>query len=106
MVREKRRFLGNWIAALLCALMWLAMSAASAQTVTNTASATWSSGGRDFTALSNTVAFAVEANPARLETFVPVSAAGEALTFDPAQCGGVAVTLPAGAAASAGTVCA
>ena len=100
MALEKRSFLGNWIAALLCALLWLVMPAATAQTVSNTASASWNSGGRDFTALSNTVAFAVEANPARLETFVPVSAAGVPLSFAASQCGGAAVALPGGPSAA------
>ena len=97
MIMEKRSFLGNWIAALLCAVMWLVMpSAAQAQTISNTAAASWTSGGQGFSALSNTVAFAVETNTVRLETFVPVSGAGQPLSFTPAQCGGASIALPGG----------
>ena len=59
------------IAALSAVMLVPNASFAAERQVSNTASASWSAGGRDNTVDSNTVAFTVEEAPVELTTFVP-----------------------------------
>jgi len=73
--------------ALLAALLGGA-SLAQAQTITNTAAATWTDQGHAFATASNTVAFSVQQSAATIDTYQLFPDGSQALTFSPSLCGG------------------
>jgi hypothetical protein len=87
------------IVVLVAALCWALIAGASvawAQTITNTAAATWLDRGNSFTTVSNTVAIALKVQPVTVETFKLLDDGEQALTFTPAECGGEQIVFPAG----------
>ena len=92
----------NRITMLMAALAasLLGVSAAGAQTVTNTAGARWISGAKNYSAGSNTVEFAVVRAPIAIQTFTG-SAGGQPLPYVAPSCGGQNLSLPGSAGAGA-----
>ena len=90
--------LGRWIfrelgVALVWALLLIAHPAA-AQTVTNTARASWVVGNEDQTTLSNTVTFDVIRRDYVIDTFRPTAEGDIRIDYIPSLCGGEPVHLP------------
>ena len=83
------------IMAALTALL-LGASAAGAQTVTNTAGAQWTAGTRNYSVVSNTVAFAISRPQVAIQTFTG-SAGGQSLPYSAPTCGGQNLSLPGSA---------
>jgi uncharacterized repeat protein (TIGR01451 family) len=83
-------FITRATTALVALLMIiLGGQSAFAQSVSNTARATWSFGNRVNTATSNAVTVTVtEPRPIKIGTFVNGSASGQATNYTPAMCGG------------------
>ena len=88
-----------WLAVLLSALL-AAVPVASAQTITNTASAHWQLGGTPFTVNSNTVTVNVAAPPITIDTFVRAPGGPLTTPFTPSICGGGPINYPAGMGSS------
>lgn len=63
---------------------------AAAQTIANTAMASWQAGGQTVTTLSNTVAFGV-VNPSAITIYNSAPGATTAIPITPSQCGGAAI---------------
>lgn len=96
----------NALSALLLALAFLVFPQAHAQSIVNTAQATWveASGPRD--TLSNTVRFSVVERAATIETLRSVGGLPAGTGFTPSRCGGQVFPNPGGATdvANAGLV--
>ena len=88
------------IAALFGALLIICAGLAQAQTIINTANATYTAGGQARSSSSNTVNITVRSISATLETLHLVSGAGTPATFAPALCGGRALPALGGSAGS------
>lgn len=76
------------VSALLVALAWLAAPSAIAQTISNTARATWVEGAEARETSSNTVSFAVSLPPAKIETLRSVIGIPDPAAFKASRCGG------------------
>lgn len=76
------------VAALLIALLPIVVSGAgvSAQTIENTADATWSFQGQSGATTSNTVVVEVEQIPVEIETFAPNTDGQQSFTFTSSRC--------------------
>lgn len=81
------------VTGLLCLLALVAAPAAMAQTITNTASASWQQAGQVVTTQSNTVSFARMSSAATITTFAAGPGASTSLYFTPSQCGGAALAV-------------
>ena len=77
--------------AVLCPLALWMSPAASAQTITNVASASWLQNGQVVSAASNTVAFSKVAAPASILTYTVAPGTTTSLNFMPSECGGVPI---------------
>ncbi len=77
----------------LLAALLLAVPAAQAQTISNTASASWTQQGNPFSVNSNTVSFSLDQGTVSIETFV-AAAGGQTLNFSAPTCGGSPIALP------------
>ncbi len=86
------RYIQACLTALLAALL-LGVPIAQAQTITNTATATWTEQGKSHSTLSNTVAFDRRNDPVIINTFVPAGN-GPAMSFAAPLCGGSPVAIP------------
>lgn len=75
------------VGACFLALAALGGAHAQAQTVSNVATARWTVGGRDFSGLSNEVAFQVVARPSRLTTFVVQPGGSDEVILGSGYCG-------------------
>ena len=78
-----------------CALLAGFAAPVRAQTISNTASASWNQAGQAYTGLSNTVAFTVVPAAATIETFAAAPRQGT-LAFTAARCGGVPLVVGTG----------
>lgn len=76
------------VAALLLALLPIVISVGevSAQTIENTANATWKFQGQTASTVSNTVSVQVVASPPEIRFFRPVFSGGQQLTFTSSRC--------------------
>ncbi|MBS0482864.1 MAG: DUF11 domain-containing protein [Proteobacteria bacterium] len=74
------------IALLALLMVILGGPLARAQSVTNTAQATWQNQGQGFSVTSNTVAFNVLPQPVNIETFAQATTGGTAFSFIPSHC--------------------
>lgn len=87
---------------MLCALCWALLAGlaapAHAQTISNTAQATWLQSGGPQTTLSNTVSFDVAPVAVTIETFASATSPAS-LTYTPSRCGGTPILLGNGTAA-------
>lgn len=86
------RFIQAWFTALLIALL-LGVPAGHAQTITNTATATWTEQGSSRSVISNTIAFDRRNDPIIIDTFVPAGN-GPAMNFTAPLCGSSPVSIP------------
>lgn len=88
----------NALSALLLALAFLVAPQAHAQSILNTAQASWveAAGPRD--TVSNTVRFSVIERPATIETLRSVGGMPAGSGFTPSRCGGQVISIPGGAA--------
>ncbi len=68
-------------------MIMLGGQSACAQSVTNTAHATWSAGNQNYATSSNTVAFSIVQSPIIIETFVGATANSVTMNFTQALCG-------------------
>lgn len=93
------RYIQACLAVLLAALL-IGVPAARAQTITNTASASWTENGSSRSVFSNTVTFDRRNDPVIIDTFVPADN-GPAVTFAAPLCGGSPVSIPGMGAGSA-----
>src|SRR4051812_20947660 len=106
---RQQSFTANLIIVLIGLLALLLPVAGDAQTVVNTAHATWNESGKAFGVDSNTFAFAVVQQPVTIATFVGAPRGGQPLTLAASTCGdqhptartdGAATTLTVSAAAA------
>lgn len=79
------------------AALFLCVPFAAAQTITNTAAAQWSEGGRNFTTRSNTVSITLAQPQTVLTTYKP-SSGGQNFGYTAATCGGTALVVPGASA--------
>ncbi|WP_114520506.1 DUF11 domain-containing protein [Altererythrobacter sp. ZODW24] len=90
----KFRTLHGKTSALLAALTIAVSGAASAQTIDNVASASWTSGGENHSTTSNQVSLDVTPTGVTIETFHPTAAAGRNITVQTPICGSAPISLP------------
>lgn len=75
----------------LVCLLWLLMAATGhAQTITNTAYATWPINGQPVSLASNTVTFTAIPAPVTVATYIASASAGTVLSYQSTQCGATA----------------
>ena len=91
---------GTILKIALPALSMLSAAMAHAQTITNTANASWSEGGTSIQSSSNTVSFTLAQKSVSLKTFVVSAGGNNSVTFTPSQCGGAVLPLPGGGGGS------
>lgn len=87
------------ILGLLTALLFAVLAGAPAvyaQTIVNTAAASWNRQGRIHMVESNTVEISVQRQIATIDTFITSSSGDATLTFTPSACGGSAIQVPGG----------
>lgn len=77
------------LCALLCALLAGLAPSALAQSISNTASASWTQGGQAFRTGSNTVSFALAPVAVTIETFAATPSLQDSLVFTPSRCSNV-----------------
>ncbi|MEY2944310.1 MAG: hypothetical protein RLY97_2324, partial [Pseudomonadota bacterium] len=77
--------------SMLCAFAAIISPGAQAQTISNTASASWTQSGEALSVVSNSVTFQVSRSAATVETFVVGAGPSVSLIYKPAICGNVAV---------------
>jgi len=101
----KQPYLALNLITLLIGLWALLLPAGSAaQTIVNTAHATWNGSGTTFTADSNTFTFSVLQKPVTIDTFVSAPKGGQSLTLAPSACGAQASSTGGTAARTTMTV--
>ncbi len=88
------RLLRQVAVASSCALGLLIAPGLKAQTITNTATASWTLSGQPVSAVSNSVVFSVSPTPVTLQTFVVSQGATTPLSFTPSMCGGQTLNVP------------
>lgn len=93
---RRATLLTHGILVMLMTMLVLMAPGAKAQSIVNVASAAWSEQGHAFSTRSNTVSFSVVPASTVIDTFVAASNAGKTTTFNPSDCGGAPVVLPAG----------
>ncbi|WP_324260176.1 hypothetical protein U4960_08245 [Altererythrobacter sp. H2] len=92
------------LAAALLIMLLLGLTPAQAQTITNTARATWSEGGASRAGGSNTVSIPVVQAPISLQTYHPLASSSSSLTVAPSLCNGTPLPILPGDGSSGGAV--
>ncbi|MFM5950204.1 MAG: hypothetical protein ACKOPM_13425, partial [Novosphingobium sp.] len=75
--------------AVLLAALCLGAPVAMAQTISNTASASWTEQGQPAGTTSNTISFSVTQQPVTIDTYAPISG-GQTITYSATTCGSAA----------------
>ncbi|MFN4112313.1 MAG: hypothetical protein ACK4GD_00050 [Sphingomonadaceae bacterium] len=99
-----RTFTFRRLAAALLSVLLLSLAPAQAQTITNTARASWTEGGVSRATNSNTISFPIVRTPVELTTFHPVGVGGSALAVAPSLCNGAPLPVIGGSSASGSSV--